>query len=197
MGHLLFFYSFTILCNEFEYYTCIIAATSPRDQWVNTGSATRFLKISAIFHDIIRSRKIIRNHITVNILQNIQKRHCILEYASYIYKYHFVWRIQENMSQCSSSQGKYQLWASHQERCTLAWAGCVGARNAGSACRKLLTLVRVLLLNPENISLACSYVFWVRRWQNEQRTLDLLKIKLSHQISCQHHFRSILGTFKY
>ena len=35
MGHLLFFYSFTILCNEFEYHICIIAATSPRDQWVN------------------------------------------------------------------------------------------------------------------------------------------------------------------
>ena len=36
-----------------------------------------------------------------------------------------------------------------------------------------------------------SYVFWVRRWRNEQRNLDLLKIGLSHQISCKHHSRSI------
>ena len=45
--------------------------------------------------------------------------------------------------------------------------------------------------------LACSYIFWVRWWQNEQRTLGLLKIRLSHQISCKHHSRSILESFKY
>ena len=50
-----------------------------------------------------------------------------------------------------------------KERCTLARAGCVRARTAGSACGKPFTLVRVLALNPENISLACLYVFWFRR----------------------------------
>ena len=28
-------------------------------------------------------------------------------------------------------------------------------------------------------------------------SLDLLKLRYSHQISCQHHSRAILGTFKY
>ena len=79
-----------------------------------------------------------------------------------------------------------------KERCTLARAGCLRARTVGSAPGKLFTLVRVLVLNPENISLACSYVFWVWRGQNDQRTLDLLKIRLSHQISCKHHSRSML-----
>ena len=84
-----------------------------------------------------------------------------------------------------------------EERCTLARAGCVRTRTAGSACRKPFTLVRVLVLNPEKISLAGSYAIWVRRGQNENRTLDLLKIRLSHQISCKHHSRSMLGTFKH
>ena len=50
---------------------------------------------------------------------------------------------------------------------------------------------------PRTFSLACSYGFWVWRGQNEQRTLDLLKLRLSHQISCKHRSRSISGTFKY
>ena len=45
-------------------------------------------------------------------------------------------------------------------------------------------------LNPENISLACSYVFWFRRGQNEQMTRDLLKIRFSHQILCKYNSRS-------
>ena len=69
-----------------------------------------------------------------------------------------------------------------EERCTLARAWCVRTRTTGSACRKPFTLVRVLVLNPEKISLAGSYAIWVRRGQNENRTLDLLKIRLSHQI---------------
>ena len=72
-----------------------------------------------------------------------------------------------------------------------------GGVRAGTACGKPFTLVRVLVLNPENISLACSYIFWVWRGQNEQRTLDHLKIRLSHQISCKHYSRSMLRTFKY
>ena len=55
--------------------------------------------------------------------------------------------------------GKENKPTSSKERCTLARAGCVRARTAGSACGKPFTLVRVLALNPENISLACSYVF--------------------------------------
>ena len=42
-----------------------------------------------------------------------------------------------------------------------------------------------------------SYVFWIRRWQNEQRTLDLLEIRLSHQIPCKHHSHSVLVSYKY
>ena len=89
--------------------------------------------------------------------------------------------------------GSEQVNKTRKERCTLARAGCVRARTAGSACEKPFTPVRVLVLNPENISLACSYVFWFRRGQNEQRTHELLKIRLSHQTSCKHNPRSMLG----
>ena len=68
-----------------------------------------------------------------------------------------------------------------------------GGVRAGPHCGKPFTPVRVLALNPENISLACSYVFWFRRGQNEQMTHDLLKIRLSHQSSCKHNSRSMFG----
>ena len=40
------------------------------------------------------------------------------------------------------------------------------------------------------------YVFWVRQRQKEQRTLDLLKIRISHQIPCKHPLSLYVRNFR-
>ena len=72
-------------------------------------------------------------------------------------------------------------------------AGCVRARTAGSPWGKQFTLVRVLVRSPSDIYVACLYIFWVPQKQKVQITHDLLRIRISHEISCEHHSRSIQG----